>query len=231
MLHHRVIDRFGGAVSYVAVCLCTLACGCSSNDTTAASKHDSPAAPKHAAPAPTVRKVRVIDDTSDFKIVLTDDGQELLVDGRLLRDAVDRDERFPHALQASPQIGTVHHDTAAMTVERASLASLFLSETTNRKVIAPGCDKPVVDGEVCWRAMMCENPDCPGEGDGDYPFLFINPRPGSNTFCPACEKIRDPTAETSEETRQYRWWVRPYVLPDAAERQRQLDKEHQRRLK
>lgn len=90
--------------------------------------------------------------------------------------------------------------------------------------------KPTIDGEVYWRAMTCFSPACPGEGDGTYPYLFINPHPGSDTFCPACKEIRDPATETTEERNQYRYWARAYVLPQAAERQKQIDAEHRRRL-
>ena len=114
--------------------------------------------------------------------------------------------------------------------EKITLPAVFLTEKTHQEVIAPGNTQPVHNGQPCWRAYMCTHPDCPGEGKNGRPYLFINSKPGSDTYCPACLRGRDPSKLSAEIGREYRWAVKLYVLPESAERLRQLDEEHKRRL-
>jgi hypothetical protein len=48
--------------------------------------------------------------------------------------------------------------------------------------------------------------------------------------CPACLKKRRPQTETPEQRAQYVSWVNPYVLPETAERLKELDELLQRRI-
>jgi len=80
--------------------------------------------------------------------------------------------------------------------EKMSLQALFLTEKTLQEVKAPANTQPVENGETCWRAITCTHPDCPGEGKNGRPYLFINSKPGSDTYCPACLDGRDPSTLT-----------------------------------
>lgn len=138
--------------------------------------------------------------------------------------------------------------------ERRSLPALFLTEQTRRRVIAPGDQIVFVDpesGEMCWRAMACRAPNCPGKGPNGEPFLCIEAdptffrkpdgslgidparaksQPRKLGFCPKCNEIRDPTTETPAEAERYTQWVQPYELPENAARLAALDEEMQRRV-
>jgi hypothetical protein len=84
-------------------------------------------------------------------------------------------------------------------------------------------------GERCFPALTCHNPDCPGEGRGDRPYLFVVPfKPGGaggELQCPACAEAFPPATRTPAERNQYRKWVKPYRLPEQAARLEQLDAE------
>jgi len=136
--------------------------------------------------------------------------------------------------------------------QRLELPALYLTAKTHKRVIAPMSKGMFVDaetGEICWPALACNNPDCPGRKAGE-PFVFIEPDAGSYVKpdgsigydparaaaervvgpCPQCAKIRDPRTETNAQRQQYISWVRPYVLPETAERMKQLDEELHRRV-
>lgn len=138
--------------------------------------------------------------------------------------------------------------------ERRGLPALFLGVETGRRVIAPGDRGVFVDpesGEVCWRALACRAPNCPGRSpdgtdllciEADASFfrkpdgsLGIDParsqgRPRRLGFCPKCNEIRDPATETAADAERYSQWVQPYVLPETAARLAALDDEMQRRV-
>ena len=137
--------------------------------------------------------------------------------------------------------------------------TLYLAED-GREIIAPGNRHGVVvvpgTKQLAWAAHQCDNPDCPGKGKGDRPFLFIWPMPfafaredGTVGFrqpqtetdfellekfgemlCPACLKTRNQEEETHQQREQYTRWCRPYVLPESAKRLEQLDAEYRRWL-
>lgn len=142
---------------------------------------------------------------------------------------------------------------------RVQVPTLYLTED-GREIIAPGNQRgAIVDpqtNQIAWKAYQCENPNCPGEGKGDRPFVFPRPHPllyvneegkiaartpktkedfeqfdaYAEAKCPACLKIRDLKSETDEERHQYNNWVEPYVLPEAEERLEELEAEHERYL-
>lgn len=138
--------------------------------------------------------------------------------------------------------------------ERRALPALFLGVETGRRVIAPG-DRPVLvdaeSGEVCWRAMACRAPNCPGRAADGEPFLCIEAdptffrkpdgglgidparargQPRRLGFCPKCNEIRDPATETAADAERYSQWVQPYELPENASKLAALDDEMQRRV-
>jgi hypothetical protein len=137
--------------------------------------------------------------------------------------------------------------------ERLELPALYFTAKTHRRVIAPARKGLFIDaqtGEVCWPALACHNPDCPGR-KGDEPLLFIEPDAGvyakpDGTIgydqaraaaqrsvvagCPECLKKRNLKAETPERRARYVSWVKPYVLPETAARLAELDELLQHRI-
>jgi len=99
--------------------------------------------------------------------------------------------------------------------DRRSLPTVWLTAKSHKRILLPtGQGLFTIDpetGEMLWPAHFCANPNCPGKRDGE-PLLFIEP--DTNLACPRCTSKR---------------WVRPYVLPESAEKLKQLDAEHQKR--
>ncbi|MHC4179350.1 MAG: hypothetical protein ACYSWU_17695 [Planctomycetota bacterium] len=138
--------------------------------------------------------------------------------------------------------------------ERLKLPALYFTAKTHKRVMAPMSRGMFVDeqtGEICWPALACNNPECPGRKE-DEPLLFIEPdaavyvkpdgsvgyNPGRAAAgarpsgpCPECLKTRNPQTETIEQRQRYIAWVRPHVLPETAARMKQLDEELQRRIR
>lgn len=136
--------------------------------------------------------------------------------------------------------------------DRVSLPAVYLTVKTHTRVLAPGGKGAFIDqetGELCWPALACTNPNCPGKGK-DEPYLFIDPDPGvfvkpdgtlgydlamakaskADGTCPKCAANRNFANETNEDRQRYINWVRPYVLPETAQRQKALDEELQKRI-
>jgi hypothetical protein len=134
--------------------------------------------------------------------------------------------------------------------ERDELPTLYLTDKTQQRVIAPASKGLFVDPktkEICWRAQQCNNPDCPGRKNNE-PFLFTISDPGAfvqedGTIgfdvekskndpgipgCPACYKIRKLDQETPSEQGRYISFVQLYELPEAVARRKQLDEEYKR---
>ncbi|MCE9551974.1 MAG: HEAT repeat domain-containing protein [Planctomycetes bacterium] len=65
--------------------------------------------------------------------------------------------------------------------QQRQLDKLYLTERTHKRVIRSGnVSVPFVDedtGELCWPALVCVNPDCPGKGQDGAPSLFIHNDP------------------------------------------------------
>jgi hypothetical protein len=65
--------------------------------------------------------------------------------------------------------------------EQASLPTVYLTEKTKQEVVVP-INRPVFvhesTGELCYPALICQNPDCPGgTGEGSPGPLFIHSHP------------------------------------------------------
>jgi hypothetical protein len=118
--------------------------------------------------------------------------------------------------------------------ERYSLPRLYLTQTTNRPVIAAGDKGAFIDeatGEMCWPALACYAEDCPGRGAEGKPYLFSSfaggpaePHPSGDislVVCPACAKAGRPTSPGA---------VGPHILPEMEHRLRALDEEYARRV-
>lgn len=140
--------------------------------------------------------------------------------------------------------------------EQSSLPTLYLTQESRKRVTAPKSKGLFVDpdtGELCWKALACQRPDCPGRSADGEPFLFITVDPAmfaeadgtvgfdptrkgdddpeSRGHCPKCWEQRTPDTETAEQAQQYRDWIVPYVLPSTAARQAELEAELQRRVR
>jgi hypothetical protein len=143
--------------------------------------------------------------------------------------------------------------------EQLEVDTLYLTED-GREVIAPGTSEGVIvfpgTSDLAWPAMTCENPDCPGEGEGDRPFVFPWPDPfkyvdddgniqlrdpeSDEDFklmeqfgeqcCPACLPTRNRSRESIDEQIQYKSWVVPYVLPESAKRLKELEEQKRKIL-
>jgi hypothetical protein len=148
--------------------------------------------------------------------------------------------------------------------EMRSLDGVFLTAKTGKELTAPANQGVFVDedsGELCFPAYKCANPACPGEKNGDRPFLFIhrdvllkagpdgevvyNEIPSGkdpakfiksqggflSPTCPACWKVRKGKSETPAQKQQYIEWAKPYDSPETEKRIEELEQEYQQRDK
>ncbi|MGE3805789.1 MAG: hypothetical protein AB7K24_14030 [Gemmataceae bacterium] len=138
--------------------------------------------------------------------------------------------------------------------ERESLTYLYLTDKTATRVMAPG-DRGLVfvdpgTNEICYRAKVCTNPDCPGK-QGDEPFLFVTPDPAlivkpdgtigadpkkagpprdaqqrliEQGLCPECVKKNNLADLSDDELQKYLQYVQEYLPPEAAARAEELRK-------
>ena len=134
--------------------------------------------------------------------------------------------------------------------ERTTLPRLYLTTPSGHKVTAPADRGVFVDeesGEICWPALQCSNPACPGRTE-DGPVLLIDADPGvvlsggSLSYdagkgakqdphagqCPSCLEIRNLKRETDKERQQYFQWIIPHTLPETAKRLEALRAEEER---
>lgn len=145
--------------------------------------------------------------------------------------------------------------------ERESLPALYLTKS-GREIIAPRNPERAIAnrGELAYAAWACRNPNCPGEKNGDRPFLFVWPNPlaelnadgtlgrreqkpnedyvdllramniPETPTCPACLQQRNVAKESTAQRNQYFTWCEEFVLPETAARLKELDEEHRRRI-
>ena len=178
--------------------------------------------------------VTVLKDDGTTARVRTSDYREVDVPSRLLEKRSQTDgnnniSRHTHVVTAPVQVPIGRSLTRlslearrAMLLEQMSLDRLFLSGDTLREVIAPSTDQPTLEGEKCWAAYACTNPDCPAkdQGKNGRPYLFINKIEGTRTYCPACLTLWESQRGDSEVESRYRSYPKLYVLPET---QRRID--------
>ena len=188
-------------------------------------------------------EVTLIRDDGQFARVRRADGQELYLPSALLKQRSQADGSqgdHTHVVTTDTAVyrggppGTLPlpppRPRQEILREQVSLNGLFLTENTLREVIAPITSMPTFQGERCWPAYTCTNPDCPGKGKQGRPYLFINPKPGTETVCPACMESRDVSSESEADKRRYRNYPVPYELPETVRRIKQLDAERKRAI-
>jgi hypothetical protein len=114
--------------------------------------------------------------------------------------------------------------------DRLALPAVYLTAKSHKRIVEsaglPLFSSDPETGEMIWPALYCTNPDCPGRREGE-PLLFIEP--DADYACPQCAAKRNRAAETEAVRQQYLNWVHPYVLPETAEKVKQLDAELQKR--
>jgi hypothetical protein len=132
--------------------------------------------------------------------------------------------------------------------EMRELPALYLSERTQKRVIAPTNRGIFIDEEVreiCYRALRCTNPECPHHRSQGEPYLFIFPQPGKFVTsegtlgrdedleqapegagcCPACAMKYDLEKISADEWGKLVSYVLPYELPESAARLKALEAE------
>lgn len=137
--------------------------------------------------------------------------------------------------------------------DRLLVETLFLTADGRRSVRPMNPDRAIVaeDGSLAWPAWQCNNPDCPGRQPDGSPLVFPWPDPFqivgpdgqitvrqplndadeklfekfSEQNCPACLPQRKPTQESKTRRQQYKDWCQPHVLPAAAKRLQELERE------
>ncbi len=144
--------------------------------------------------------------------------------------------------------------------DRLKIDTLYLTDDGQQIVAPANPTGAVLvdaaSGMLAWPAWQCNNPACPGRGAAGTPFLFPRTNPFiyvrddgtigvrqletaadhekmedfSEPRCPACLKERNFTRQTPQQRRQHRDWCQVHVLPSAAARLRELEKEHQQFL-
>lgn len=137
------------------------------------------------------------------------------------------------------------------------LDTLYLTDEGERFVAPDNSQRAAVDPatkKLGWAAWQCENPQCPARQSAGQPVMFIWKHPllfvkedgtmgmrspeteedfqrieeYGEVKCPACLKIRDLSAETDSQRRQYQFWCRRHLLPQAADQRGKLEVEYRR---
>ena len=144
--------------------------------------------------------------------------------------------------------------------DRLKVDTLFLTEDGQRITRPMNPQSLVVfdaaAGKIAWPAFQCNNPDCPGRNADGSPYLFSRSNPFvsvqadglistrsqstpadfelfqkyAEVKCPACLKKRNRSSESPRQSQQYVDWCQSYVLPSAAKRLAELDRELQKTL-
>lgn len=137
--------------------------------------------------------------------------------------------------------------------DRLQVETLFLTADGRRFVAPMSPERAIVaeGGSLAWPAWQCNNPDCPGRQPDGSPLVFPWPDPFqsvgpdgrivvrqplndedeklfqkfSEQNCPACLPRRKPAEESKALRQQYKDWCQPHVLPAAAKRLAELDRE------
>jgi len=138
-----------------------------------------------------------------------------------------------------------------------SVDTLYLT-ADGTEIIAPGTPEGAIvhpeSNELAWEAFRSNNPDCPGQGSGDRPYLFTRPHPFAyvtdsgmvgyhspetdddmkkmeeyaEAKCPACLVSRNINTESNQTRAQYEAWCEKYVLEESAEELKRLAEEYEK---
>ena len=190
-------------------------------------------------------RVRLIAEEGDFALVETADAQQYYVDLGLLKSRTTLTNKIEgqhtHVLSATtdaylddpPDVPAEQKPRSIEKIsnEQASLNRLYMTEKTQRQIIAPtnmGLFVDQVTGENVWPAYTCHNPDCPKKGTDDEPYLFVLFDRSKPPICPACVEAFQLSGAAQEELTPYLRWTRPYELEEKKRRVKQLDAERKR---
>ena len=190
-------------------------------------------------------RVRLVAEEGDFALIETVDAQRYYVNRAILKTrsnmAEERDLSHTHTLSAPTQAfhgsrpqslpETAPRSLEEISKEQMTLNRLYLTEKTHRRIVAPSNTKPFVDeltGENVWPACTCHNPDCPGQGTEEAPYLFILFDRNKPPICPACVEAFQLLGAEQEELAPYLRWTRTYELEEKTARLKQLDAERKR---
>ncbi|MCG8585593.1 MAG: hypothetical protein MI757_12860 [Pirellulales bacterium] len=177
----------------------------------------------------------VVEEQGEYAKVRFDGGREIFVPISVLQTKSSLDEGdHSHTLSApvhartEPPAGPVElpqQTKRDLLVEQMSLNRVFLTEKTKKVVIAPGNTQPTFEGEKCWAAYVCTNPQCPAKDQGKdgLPFLFINTSDQRGALCPACKPLWEPYKDDPDVAAHYRTFAKQYVPPESARRQKEID--------
>ena len=189
--------------------------------------------------------VRLIAEEGNFALIETNDIEEYYVDLGLLksRDTLTNELEGQHThllsattvayLDSPPVVLTEQSPRSIQEIskEQASLNRLYMTEKTQRKIIAPtnmGLFVDQVTGENVWPAYTCYNPDCPKRGTDEEPYLFVLFDRSKPPICPECVQTFQLSGASQEELTPYLRWTRPYELEEKKRRVKQLDAERKR---
>ena len=208
--------------------------GCNNNDASSPAKQLEAGTP-----------VRLIAEEGNFAIIETNEIEEYYVDLGLLKSRAtltnETEGQHTHVLSATavayldgpPDVLTdqTPRSIEEISKEQASLNRLYMTEKTQRQIIAPTNMGPFVDqvtGENVWPAYTCHNPDCPKRGTEEEPYLFVLFDRSKPPICPECVQTFQLSGASQEELTPYLRWTRPYELEEKKRRVKQLDAERKR---
>ena len=189
--------------------------------------------------------VRLIAEEGDFAIIETNDTEQYYVDLGLLKSRTtltnEIEGQHTHVLSATtdaylddpPDVPAEQKPRSIEKIsnEQTNLNRLYMTEKTQRQIIAPtnmGLFVDQVTGENVWPAYTCHNPDCPKKGTDDEPYLFVLFDRSKPPICPACVRAFQLSGAGQEELTPYLRWTRPYELEEKKRRVKQLDAERKR---
>ena len=179
--------------------------------------------------------VTMVSEEGNVAKVRIGDGREIYVPLSTLKQRSSLDDgTHSHTLSAPVEalaeapVGPIElppQSKIELIVEQQSMNRVFITESSKRQIIAPGNSQPTYEGEKCWAAYMCNNPECPAkdQGENGRPFLFINNRHQAGARCPACLPLWEEHADDEEVAARYRAFARLYELPEAVRRQKAID--------
>ena len=163
-------------------------------------------------------QVELLEEEGQYARVRASSGEGYWIRRSLLMSRSDADESsdsYTHILSTSASgfekppsqnTSTKPREPADILREQHRLNRVWLTADSGRRIIASGDKQPKVDGQKCWPAYYCTNPDCPKahEQEDGFPFLFCNSTSGTLTYCPACRPLWKDSQDDSGIEWQYR---------------------------